>query len=191
MAEARCAAPIEFDQLVAYWLGELPAAAESVVEEHYLGCAYCAARLEQLSAFASGIRAAFRDGALRAVITRPFLEAMKRDGMRIREYRAEPGKQVACAIRMDDDAVASRLQAPLAGVKRVDLLQWFDFGDGRTPPSRLEDVPFDPAAGEVISLPPAAALRKLPSHLIYMQLVAVDEGGDRLLGEYTFAHSSS
>ena len=190
MADVRCAQPIEFEQLVAYWLGELAPAAESAVEEHYLGCAHCAQRLEHLSALAAGIRAAVRNGAVRAVITSSFLENMKRDGMRIREYRAEPGGRVACAIRMDDDAVASRLQVPLAGVKRVDLLESFDFGDGRTPPSRLEDVPFDPEAGEVISLPPAAALRRMPSHMIYMQLFAVDESGDRLLGEYTFAHSA-
>ncbi|HQR20956.1 MAG TPA: hypothetical protein PLE54_06655 [Burkholderiaceae bacterium] len=190
MASERCAQPIEFEQLVAYWLGELAPAAESAVEDHYLGCGYCAHRLEQLSTLADGIRAAVRSGAVRAVITRPFLESMKREGMRIREYPAEPGKQVACAIRIDDDAVASRLQAPLAGVRRVDLLESVDLGDGRTPPFRLEDVPFDPDAGEVISLPPAAALRRMPSHTVYVHLVAVDERGDRLLGEYTFVHSA-
>lgn len=188
---ARCTTPIEFEQLVAYWLGELPAAAETAVEEHYLGCARCARRLEQLAALATGIRAAVRDGAVRAVITRSFLDNLKREGMRIREYRVEPGERVACTIRMDDDAVVARMQAPLAGVKRVDLLDSLDLGDGRLSQWRFEDVPFDPDAGEVLNLPSAAVVRSMPVFTSRVRLLAVDEAGERLLGEYTFAHRAS
>jgi len=191
MTGVRCAKPIEFEALVAYWLGELPEAAEAPIEEHFFDCAYCARRLEELAALASGIRAAVRNGAVQAVITQPFLERMKRQGMRIREYRLEPGERVACTIRADDDAVVSRLRAPLAGVKRVDALQSQDLGDGRVQQWRLEDVPFDPDAGEVLSLPSAAALKKLPAHTVRIHLVAVDEAGERPLGEYTFAHTPS
>jgi hypothetical protein len=57
---------------------------------------------------------------------------------------------------------------------------------------RLEDVPFDPAAGEVLTLPLAPAeLRKMPAHTARTRLVAVEETGERELGEYTFAHSPS
>ena len=51
------------------------------------------------------------------------------------------------------------------------------------------DLPFDPAAGEVLFLPSAAALRKMPAHTMRVRLVAVDEAGERPLGEYTFAHT--
>ena len=37
----------------------------------------------------------------------------------------------------------------------------------------------------------AAAPRKMPAHTFRVQLVAVDEGGERPLGEYTFAHTPS
>ena len=191
MTGARCAKPIDFEALVAYWLGELPAAAEAPIEEHLFGCAYCTRRLEELAALAFGIRAAVRDGAVRAVITQPFLEHMKRQGMRIREYRLAPGERVACTIRADDDAVVGRMQVPLAGVKRVDALQSLDLGDGRVQQWRVEDVPFDPNADEVLALPSAAALKKLPAHTFRVQLVAVDEAGERPLGEYTFAHTPS
>jgi hypothetical protein len=191
MTDTRCAQPIEFEALVAYWLGELPAAAEAPLEEHFFGCAHCARRLEALAALASGIRAAVRNGAVQAVITQPFLEHMRRQGMRIREYRLAPGERVACTIGADDDAVVSRMQVPLAGVKRVDALRSLDLGDGRVQRWRLEDVPFDPDAGEVLSLPSAAALKKLPAHTQRVQLVAVDEAGERPLGEYTFAHTPS
>jgi anti-sigma factor RsiW len=186
-----CAKPIEIVPLVAYWLGELPAAADAPIEEHLFGCAHCTRRLEELAALAFGICAVVRRGAVQAVITQPFLEQMKRQGMRIREYRLAPGERAACTIRANDDAVVGRMQAPLAGVKRVDALQSLDLGDGRVQRWRVEDVPFDPEAGEVLSMPSAVELRKLPAHTSRVRLVAVDESGERPLGEYTFAHTPS
>jgi hypothetical protein len=191
MTDASCAKPIEFASLVAYWLGELPTAAEQALEEHFLGCAHCTSRLDELAALAFGIRTVVRNGAVQAVITQPFLESMRRQGMRIREYRLAPGESVACTIRADDDAVVSRLQAPLAGVKRVDALQSLDLGDGHVQEWRVEDVPFDAHAEEVLSLPSADALRRLPAHMFRVRLVAMDERGERPLGEYTFAHTPS
>ena len=191
MTGARCARPIEFEALVAYWLGELPAAAEAPIEEHIFGCPHCTERVDELAALAFGIRAAVRNGAVRAVITQPFLEHMKRQGMRVREYRVAPGERVACTIRADDDAVVGHMQAQVAGVRRVDALESLDLGDGRVERWRVEDVPFDPDAGEVLTLPSAAALKKLPAHTWRVRLVAVDDAGERPLGEYTFAHTPS
>jgi anti-sigma factor RsiW len=179
---------ISLETLIAYWLGELPAAAQEPLEEHLFACASCSARLEELAALASGIRAAVRDGRVAAVISVPFLEMLKRQGLRIREYRVPPGGRVDCTLRADDDAVVSRMQAPLAGVKRVDALRRMEVGDEVTE-TRLEDVPFDPAAGEVLHLPSAAWVRGLPANTLRVRLVAVDEAGERALGEYTFAHT--
>jgi hypothetical protein len=190
MTQPSCATPIEIEALVAYWLGE-PSTVDAPIEEHLFGCAHCTRRLEALAALASGIRAVVRRGAVQAVITRPFLEQMKRQGMRIREYCVAPGERVACTICADDDAVVGRMRATLADVKRVDVLQSLDMGDGRVQRWRVEDVPFDPGAGEVLSLPSAAALKKLPAHTFRVQLVAVDTSGERSLGEYTFAHTPS
>lgn len=189
MTGPRCAKPIEIEPLVAYWLRELPAASDAAIEEHLFGCAHCTRRLEEIAALAFGIRAVVRGGAMQAVITQPFLEQMKRQGMRIREYRLAPGERVACTICADDDAVVGRMRAPLVGVKRVDALQSLDMGDGRVQQWRVEDVPFDPDAGEALYLPSAAELKKLPAHILRVQLVAVDESGERSLGEYTFAHT--
>jgi len=191
MTGARCAEPIEFEALVAYWVGELPTAAEALIEEHLFGCAHCTRRVEELAALADGIRAVVRRGAVQAVITQPFVETMKRQGMRIREYRLAPGGRVACTIRADDDAVVGRMQAPLAGVKRVDALHSLDLGDGHVRQWRMEDLPFDPSAGEVLSLPSAVALKRSPAHTSCVRLLAVDESGERALGEYTFAHTPS
>jgi len=191
MTGPRCAKPIELEPLVAYWLGELPAAAEAPIEEHLFHCAHCTRRLEELAALGFGIRAVVRRGAVQAVITQPFLEQLKRQGMRIREYRLAPGERVACTIRANDDAVVGRMRVPLAGVKRVDVLQSIDLGDGHVQQQRLEDVPFDPNADEMLSLPSATTLKKMPAHTFRVQLVAVDGSGERSLGEYTFAHTPS
>jgi hypothetical protein len=191
MTGTRCASPIGFETLVAYWLGELQVPAEETVEEHMFGCAHCTRRLEDLSALASGVRAAVRNGSMPTAVTTAFLQSMRQQGMRLREYVLAPGGRVNCTIRAEDDAVVSRLQAPLAGVKRVDALQTLDLGEGRVQQWRLEDVPFDPEAGEVVSLPSAAGLKKMPAHTFRVRLVAVDEEGERPLGEYTFAHTPS
>ncbi len=191
MTGLRCAMPIAGDALVGYWLGELPAGVEAPIEEHLFGCAYCTRRLEELAALTFGIRAVVRNGALRAMITQPFLEHMKRQGMRVREYGLASGERVACTICADDHAVVGRMRVPLAGVTRLDALQSLDLGEGQVQQWRLEDVPFDPNADEVLFLPSATALKKLPAHTFRVQLVAVDEAGERPLGEYTFAHTPS
>ncbi len=188
-----CAQPIALETLAAYWLGELAEGEEAPLEEHFLGCAHCARRLEWLSGCASGIRAAVRGGFVQLALTPRFLERLKNAGLRIREYRMGPGGSVNCTIRAEDDAVVGRLQAPLAGARRVDALNTMDLGGGRIERRRVEDVPVDAQAGEVLFAPSAAELRKLPArtHTFRVELLAVDEAGERSLGEYTFEHTPS
>ena len=183
--------PIEFERLAAYWLGEAAGAEEEKLEEHLFACAHCARRLEWLAALSAGVRASVRAGTVGMVVSAPFVEAMKQAGVRLREYRLDPGGRVDCTIRADEDAVVSRIRAPLSGVKRVDALHRLEVGGVDEPDVRLEDVPFDPASGEVLFIPPPAALKKMPAHRLRVRLVSVGEAGETPLGEYTFAHSPS
>ncbi len=185
----RCAQPIDYETLIAYCLGELDAAAEAPLEEHVFACAHCTRRLEGLAALASGIRAAVREGAVALALTPRFLGTLKDQGLRIREYAVDPGGRVDCTITAQDDAVVSRLHAPLAGLRRVDALHSLDLGGGRIERRRVDDVPFDPESGEVIFTPSAKELRALPAHTWRVQLFAVDEAGERTLGEYRFDHT--
>ncbi len=180
---------ISLEKLIAYWLGELPSAEEAPLEEHLFACESCSARLEELAALAAGIRAAVREGRVAAMISVPFLETLKRQGLRVREYRVPAGGRVDCTLRADDDAVVGRMQAALAGVKRLDALQRVEVGGEKVFEQRLEDVPFDPAAGEVLLLPSSALLRAMPANTARVRLVSVDEAGEREIGEYTFAHT--
>lgn len=182
-----CASPVAFPALVDYWLGELAGEREQALEEHLFACGHCAARLEEIAQLGAGVRAVFRSGGVTAVVSAAFLEKLRSEGVRLREYRLRPGESVNCTIRATDDFVVSRLSADLAGVKRLDLLK--DVDDGRLC-TVMHDVPFDPGAGEVLVLPPAAALKKMPAHVQRMRLVAVDDAGSRTLGEYTFNHSA-
>jgi len=182
-----CNEPIDFETLVAWWLGEVPAEREAALEEHLFGCAACTARLEELVALASGVRAAVENGRVTLVVSPPFVEAMRAAGLRLRDYRLGPGGSVNCTISGEDDAVISRLQAPLAGVKRLDLVRMRD----GVPSARVADVPFDPATGEVLVVPSAAWLKTMPAFTMRMQLIAVGEAGDEQIGEYTFNHSPS
>lgn len=188
--EPRCRAPIEFEKLVDYWLGELPEAAEAPLEEHLFGCAHCTGRLQDIASLAAGVHAAVRGGRVSLMVSAPFVEAMKQSGMRLREYRVGPGGSVNCTIRADEDAVVSHISGPLAGVKRVDIVHRVSVGGVEEPEVRLEDIPFDPAAGEVLFIPPAAALKAMPSHTMRVRLIAVGEAGEAPLGEYTFVHSA-
>lgn len=182
---------LELERLAAYWLGELPPAQAEQAEEHFFACEACAGRLEWLAELADGVRAAVRTGALGMIVSAPFVEAMKRAGMRLREYRTDPGMTTSCTIRADEDAVISRLRAPLAGVTRLDMVHGVEVGGVAHGEVRVEDVPFDAASGELVFIPPPAALKKMPAHTMRVRLLAVGEPGERVIGDYTFAHTPS
>ena len=172
----------EFATLVDYWFGDLPREEAAAFEEHLFGCDECTAKLAGLVALGGAVRAAWREGAVRAVISHALYDAMKEQGLRLREYAMGPGGSVNCTIAATDDFVVSRLSAPLAGVRRVDLV---------TDAGRFDDVPFDADAGEVLMCPAPAALKRRGKFTYRVSLVSVEDAGDRLLGEYTFEHAPS
>ena len=176
----------DFATLVSYWLGELDEAREAQLETHYLGCDDCARRLAEVEALAAGVRRTFAEGRIAAVVTPAIAQRLHARGLRIREYRVPPNGSVKCSVGPEDDVLLSRLPATLDGVQRVDLLISPEAG---APFVRLEDVPFDPASGEVVLAPSIALVRQLPAHRRVMRLVSVGPAGEDLLGEYTFNHS--
>jgi Putative zinc-finger len=185
-----CKDPIDLETLVAWWLGELAAEREAPLEEHLFACAHCAGQLEWLAALSDGVRDAVRAGAIGLFVSAPFVEAMKRAGLRVREYEIDPGGSVNCTILADEDAVVARLRAPLAGVQRLRAMKHLSVG-GDENEAPMDDLPFDAASGEVLFIPSAAWLKQMPAHLGRVQLFAVGEAGEALLGEYTFRHTPS
>jgi hypothetical protein len=181
-----CRAPLTGEELAAYWLGELDEAVQSRADEHLLGCAACSERLAALVALGRAIRAVFAQGMVRAFVTEPFVRRLVEQGARLREYRVPANGSVECTVTPEDQFVVAQLQAPLEGVTRVDAVSFVPGAE----PQIARDVPFDAERGEVIAMPDLQVLRRLASHQQRVRLLAVDEGGERLLGEYTFNHTA-
>jgi hypothetical protein len=179
-----CPTPVEAQELLAYWLGELGEARETRVEEHLLGCDACTAALDALVRLGAGVRDAFTRGALSAVLTPALVQRLAASGYRLREYRVPANGSVNCTAGPDDDLVVARLQAPLAGVSAVDLVDIGPDGTERL----LADIPFDAATGEVVLTPRTDLLKRAGDHLHRMRLV--DAGSRRVIAEYAFVHSA-
>jgi hypothetical protein len=181
-----CTAVVPVVTLTEYWLGELDSARESAVEEHLFGCAHCAGRLRSIVQLAEGIRRATREGRQHAVFSASFVRKLQDDGLRVREYRLQPGGSVACTVAPDDDLVVAHLHAPLQDVRQLDLVV-DDLTAGTQ--VRLHDVAFDARAGEIVLASNVTTLRRLPSCTQRMQLVSVEGAAERPIGTYTFNHS--
>jgi len=186
MTTPSCPVPIPLDALVAYWLGELDEAAEAQLDEHLFGCGTCSAQLQDLVGLGDGIRMLVQRGRLRAVVTDALPKRLVDAGLRVREYVVSRNGSVHCTIAPDDDVVFARLEAPLTDVRQLDVLVFPAEGPGH---ERLEHVAFNASASEVVVVPGTDLLRSLPASTMRMQLVAVEHGSDRLIGEYTFHHT--
>jgi hypothetical protein len=184
---ARCPEPIATSVLVDYWFGDLSAAEQDRVEEHLMACSDCGRALRERVAIGEGVRRLASRGAFHVVVSPSFLEAASNRGLRIREYRVPPGGGVACTVTPEDDLVVSRLQGDFSGVTRLDLVSQTE-GQAE---QRVEDLPVDPSAPELIVAQSMPALRAMGTCVTRLRLVVPGPGGDRLLGEYTFAHTPS
>lgn len=184
---ARCPQPLELAVLVDYWFGDLEEKEQDRVEEHLLGCDACGEGLRRLVGIGDGIRRLARRGAFHVVVGPSFLEAASRQGLRVREYAVPPGGRVACTVTAEDDLLVGRLQGDFQGVPRLDLVVQVEGG----PEERVLDLPVAPSSGEVILAQAMPAIRALSSGVTRMRLLAHEPGGDRLVGEYTFAHTAS
>ena len=186
MSGPACPAPLDERELLEYWRDDHSGAAEAAIDEHLLGGGHGSARLAELSALAGGVREAFRRGEFQAIVSGAFIERLAAQGLHVREYRVPRNASVECTVAPEDDLVVSRLEAPLAGVGRLDLV----IHAPGLPEQVREDIPFDPARGEVVISVNMPQLRAMPSRRLRFELVAVDDAGKRLIGEYTFNHTA-
>jgi hypothetical protein len=186
MTRPGCASPIPLGTLLEYWLGELDEARDGALDEHLLGCGHCSANLQRLVDIAGEVRAAVRAGAVHAVLTEAFVKRLATEGLRLREYRVPHNGAVYCSVAPDDDLLITRLDAPLAGVERLDLER---LGVEGKVLERLSDVPFDAAAGGVVFTHRMERIRALPATTVRYRLLAMAASGERLVGEYTLHHT--
>ena len=179
----------EWDALVDYWLGDTDAAAAEAIDAHLMQCDECGSAFDEVVALARGVKEAFRGGAVPSMLSAAFVERLKSTGRRVREYRVPHNGSVVCGVAPEDDLLVSHLSAPLLGVTRLDAVFARSFAPGQE--SRLNDIPFDAANGEVLFAPKLAEVRALPSHEMVVRLLAVDAAGEREVGHYTFRHQAA
>ena len=186
MSLPRCRNRLSLEEMVDYWLDELPRDRQAAFEEHLLSCDVCSQALAEISELTEAICHLARSGALRGIVTRSFVKRVSDEGLRLREYRLAPGEQVACSVSYSDDLLVGRLRADLSESKRVDLVVCNARGEEV---ERWKDIPFHGAAGEVVFTERMETLRALPATTQRVKLVAVGDEGERLLGDYTFNHT--
>jgi len=177
---------VPVETLLAWWLHETDAAETDAVDEHLLRCDACGDTLDAIVRLGDGVRAAFRAGLVGAIAGGEFVARLATQGVRVREYRLPLNGGVDCTVAPDDELLVSRLQVPLAGVERLDAILEFSFEPGVR--HRLEDVPFDAAADEVVYLPRTAEVKAAPANTHTVTLVATSGAIARELGTYTFRH---
>jgi hypothetical protein len=184
-----CQSPLPFASLVDYWAGDLPEEEQARVEEHQFACATCAERLESIGELTRGIAAvAKRRGGFAFSLTASMVKKLEEHGLVMRYYRARPGDVVPCTVGPDDDLMVTWLDADFAGVERVDLALYNEAGQLQF---RNEDVPVDHGTNQVIYTLAGDLLRKALHHgpeKVRVELISVDAQGERVLGQYIFAH---
>jgi len=177
---------LSLDALLDYWLHDSDPAATEAIDEHLMQCAPCGEALDELVALGEGVRTAFRSGAVSAMASDAFVQQVVGQGVHVREYRLARNGSVNCTVGPEDELLVARLETPLRGVERLDAVVQLSFEPEVQ--HRLQDVPFDAQAGEVLWLPKVDVIRQAPTHTAEVTLLAVDAGGAHELGRYTFHH---
>jgi len=176
------------EALLDYWLHETDDAATDAADAHLMQCEACGERLDALVALGQGVRGALRAGAVSALAGPAFVQRLAAQGLRIREYRLPHNGSVNCQVAPDDDLLVAHLEAPLQGVGRLDLVAQLSIEPEVQ--HRLQDIPFNAEAGELLYLPRMDRVRQLPAHTMQLTLLAVEAQGERELGRYIFHHQA-
>lgn len=178
---------VSYEDLVAYWQGELSGERESWVEERLFDDAETARRLDVVARLGEGVRALVRSGRLQSGLTVAAVDSLERHGLRLRTYRLGPGEVAPCSIEMEDFVVV-RLHGPFEAVDRVNIEMEGTMEGAEPMRQRAEDVLVDREASEVVFVYPGDFIRSLPRSQFVFRVT--DEGG-RSLGEFGLDHTPS
>ena len=168
------------------WLGESDDATREAVDGHLMACDACGPLFDEVIALGQGVRDALLAGRVFMATGPGFLDRLAERGVRVRQYQVPLNGSVNCTVAPGDEVLVGRLQAPLEGVTRLDLVEQTSLAPGTQ--YLAEDIPFDPRAGEVLYLASIARVRALPAHTEQLTLLATDDAGTREIGRYVFHH---
>ncbi len=176
-----CAHRVSFERLVAWWTHDLDEPASSELEEHLFSCDECAALSEGLGRLIGGLRE-----QIPPVISRAHRARLIARGMRIRNTPCAADGTATARFGEDVDLLVHELRGDLSQAESVDVEIR---GPDGSLTARLEHVPFDASAGEVL----IACQRHYqfaygeggdPSFHVHV----TEKGKRRKLGEYFVLH---
>jgi hypothetical protein len=136
--------PIPFENLVAYWAGDLSPAETEQIDEHLMGCAACSSASARVAAVTEAIR-----NMLPPVISEAYLGQLRERGLAIEENAMRPGERRAVVFGPHLDLLVHRLGGmELAGAEEVRITIRVE----ETGETIMEhaDVPFERDTGEVL-----------------------------------------
>jgi anti-sigma factor RsiW len=139
-----CANAPAWATLVDYWAGDLDPAASSALEEHLFSCGPCSEAAARVAAVTEAVRA-----ALPPVVLRAHVDRLRARGANVRENAFAPGVRCEVEFSPDTDLLVHRLTGlDLHDAAQVRLRVTSEATGLLI--NALEDVPFDPAEGEVL-----------------------------------------
>jgi hypothetical protein len=176
---------LSFGELAEYWTSDITGPDAERIEAHMFTCERCAGLLERADRLRTAIRALAQAGGFRAFVTDDLLNALVRDGVRVRMYALAPGESVQCAAWADDELLVARLRGNFSGVGAVDAEMRLDTGEAW---GSATEVPVRDGATEVLLALPAESVRNAPE--IPMRLTLRPSGARDAapIGEYVFDH---
>jgi anti-sigma factor RsiW len=178
---------IALADLTDYAAGELSADEAAAIEEHLFSCQECGARLAEFDTLVRGIRDAMHGAGVSGFVTEEILNRFARDGIRVRSYALAPGTVVRCAVWEGDEVMALRLRGDFGQVEEVTVSQSVAGNEVTRQTGHIAATP----RGELIFVQSAAWVRQLPVVEVQVVVTGHQDGGDRVIGNYTLIHEGS
>jgi hypothetical protein len=178
-----CTAPVSREEILDYLADALGEVDEDRLESHLFACATCATEAERLAGLLTAV--AF---TVPPVLSPSRFAALKREGRVQTINRMDPGQTTKVFYPESGRLLVHRLGgAKLAGARRIDLDLTSPSGEVI---SRFENVPFDPASGEVLVACQHHFADTYP-HDIVFSVEAVTGNERKEIARYTVLHQLS
>jgi hypothetical protein len=176
----RCASPLPDERLLDYICGELSPEQEGPLEDHLFACAVCAAEAERLAGLAAAVRR-----LIPAILTGSRLRDLASAGLVSASKAMTPGNVAEVVYPPAGQVLVLRLGgADLGRAARLDVELRTARGASI---GRMEDVPFDASAGEVLVACQHHFSESYPADIVFvLEVVSGEER--RRVGEYTVLH---
>jgi anti-sigma factor RsiW len=174
-----CPSPISWEDLVAYWAGDLAPADVDRIDEHLMGCGPCSAESMRVSTLARALHA-----LIPVVVTRAMLETLRAQGLRVEENTFAPGQRQPAVFASEIDLLIHRLAGlDLSATRRVRVTVRVE-STGEVL-AEVPDAPFDVHEGVLIAC--QRHYRTKPPDTVF-EVRAIEPSGAEQTAVYTIPH---